>query len=203
MARLIDLFDASFNPDEVEASRQMDPIPDGDYVMHVTKTELNLTKYNNGHRLDVEFTIIEGQHTDRKLFTSLNVRNANQQAEQIALRDLKALSDACGLDFNMVLDDSDNLLFQPFRGHVVYAQDMVKNALGTKEPKRNPETGQPYGPRNRITRFHSLSDASPAPAPQQAAPAAVARPAARPAQAPAATQRPAPQGATNPFGQRR
>ena len=204
MARLIDLYDSSFNPDEVEAARQSEPIPDGDYIMQATKTELNETRSRNGYRLDVEFTIVEGQHERRKLFTSLNVRNSNQQAEQIALSELKRLSEACGVDFNAVLDDSDMLLFQPFRGHVVYAQDMVKNALGTKEPKVNPETGLPYPPRNRVTRFNNLSSEAPA-IPEMAKPAAPTanRPQAtqRPAAAP--TGRPAPTGGTNPFGNRK
>ena len=203
MARLIDLYDPSFNPDEVEAARQSEPIPDGDYTMQVPKTELNETKSRNGYRLDVEFTIVEGQHENRTLFTSLNVRNSNQQAEQIALGELKRLSEACGVDFNAVLDDSDTLLFQPFRGHVVYAQDMVKNALGAKEPKINLDTGLPYPPRNRVTRFNNLSSEAP-PAPAMAKPAAA--PANRPqaAQRPAAapTGRPAPTGNTNPFGRR-
>ena len=204
MARLIDLYDSSFNPDEVETARQSEPIPDGDYTMQVTKTELNETKSRNGYRLDVEFTIIEGQHENRKLFTSLNVRNSNQQAEQIALGELKRLSEACGVDFNGVLEDSDTLLFQPFRGHVVYAQDMVKNALGTKEPKVNPETGLPYPPRNRVTRFNSLSEQAP-PAPATAKPATPTANRPQAAQRPAAgpTGRPAPTGGTNPFGNRK
>jgi hypothetical protein len=202
MARLIDLLDSNFDPDSVEASRSMDPIPDGDYVMQITKTELAMNKAGTGHRLDVEFTIIEGQYTDRKVFLTLNVVHPNKMAQGIAMRDLKAISEACGVDFNMALEDSDNLLFQPFRGHVVYAQDMMKNALGVKEPKRNPETGMPYPARNRVASFHSLFDQEPAPAPVQTAPAPrAAAPAARPAAA-APAARAAVAGQSNPFGKR-
>lgn len=204
MARLIDLLDSNFDPNSVEASRSMEPIPDGDYVMHITKTELAMNKAGTGHRLDVQFTIIEGPYTDRKVLMTLNVVHPNQTAQGIAMRDLKAISEACNIDFNMALEDSDNLLFQPFRGRIIYAQDMVKNALGVKEPKRNPETGMPYGPRNRIVSFHSLADQEPAPAPVQAAPVArSAAPAARTAAAAAPAARAAVAGQTNPFGQRR
>lgn len=199
MARLIDLYDSNFDPNTVEASRSREPIPDGDYVMHVTKTELKPNNAGTGHRLDVEFTIIEGPCTDRIVFMTLNVVHPNQQAQNIALKDLKAIADACNIDFNMVLDDSDNLLFQPFRGRVVYTQDMVKNALGQKSPKIDDRTGTPYPPRNRVASFHSLNDAEPAPIPAAPAPRAAA-PAARPAAAPAA--RPAAAGQTNPFGRR-
>ena len=200
MARLLDLYDASFNPDDVEASRQSEPIPDGDYVMHVSKTELNETRARNGYRLDVEFTIIEGQHENRKLFASMNVRNPNQQAETIALGELKRLSEACGVDFNGVMEDSDMLLFQPFLGYVAYKQDMVKNSLGQKEPKVNPETNMAYAPRNRVTRFNSVGSEAPPAAP-------TTKPAAPTQNRPQAAQQPAPRpavvaGKANPFGRK-
>ena len=201
MARLIDLYDPSFNPDEVESARQAEPIPDGDYVLHVSKTELNETAARNGYRLDVEFTIIDGQHSERKLFASMNVQNPNQQAQQIALGELKRLSEACNVDFNAVLEDSDVLLFQPFMGHVAYMQDTQKNSLGQKEPKINPETGMPYPPRNRVTRFNSINGDEAPPPPETKKPVAAAKtPPARPA-IPGRTAPPA--GKTNPFAGRK
>lgn len=203
MARLIDLYDSGFDPNAVESARQYNPIPEGDYPMHVTKTDLKETKSKTGYTLEVEFTIIDGEFTDRTLRSFMNVRNVNQTAENIGLGELKRLSEACGVDFNAVVEDSDTLLYQPFLGHVVYAQEMVKNALGVKAPKVNPETGEAYGPRNKVTRFNSLSEQAPPP-PQQVAPAAApkqaATPPARPAAAAPAARAAA--GAANPFGRR-
>jgi len=200
MARLIDLFESDFNSDNVESARQSEPIPDGDYVMHVSKTEVNEIKARNGYRLDVEFTIIDGQHSERKLFASMNVVNPNEQAQGIGRGELKRLSEACGVDFNAVLEDTDLLLFQPFAGHVVYTQDMQKNSLGQKEPKINPETGMPYAPRNRVTRFSSVGSEAPPAAP-------TTKPAAPTQNRPQAAQQPAPRpaavaGKANPFGRK-
>ena len=200
MARLIDLFESDFNSDDVETARQWEPIPDGDYVMHVSKTEVNETKARNGYRLDVEFTIIEGQHENRKLLASMNVVNPNEQAQGIGRGELKRLSEACGVDFNAVLEDTDLLLFQPFAGHVAYMQDTVKNSLGQREPKINPETNLPYAPRNRVTRFNSVGSEAPPPAP-------ATKPAAPTQNRPQAAQQPAPRptavaGKANPFGRK-
>ena len=200
MARLIDLFESDFNSDNVESAWQWEPIPDGDYVMHVSKTEVNETKARNGYRLDVEFTIIDGQHSERKLGASMNVVNPNEQAQGIGRGELKRLSEACGADFNAVLEDTDLLLFQPFVGHVVYTQDMRKNSLGQKEPKINPETGMPYAPRNRVTRFSSVGSEAPPAAP-------TTKPAAPTQNRPQAAQQPAPRpaavaGKANPFGRK-
>lgn len=196
MARLYDLYDTGFDPNSIEASAPREPLPEDDYILVAEKTELVANRSNTGMRLDVVFSVEDGQYKGRKLFLNYNVQNQNEQARQIALREFKSLIDATGVDPATAFEDTDTLLYKPFIGHVVLRQDTVKNAFGQREVKINPETGQPYPPRNSISAYKPLDGSMPQSAPPvQAAPRPVAPPVA-------AAGRPATPQAGNPFARR-
>ena len=197
MARLYDLYDAGFDPNSIEASVSREPLPEDDYVLVVEKTELVANKGNTGYRLDITYKVEGGAYDGRKLFINYNVQHTNEQARQISLREFKSLIDATGVNPEAAFEDTDTLLYKPFIGRVVLRQDTVKNGFGVREVKLNPETGQPYPPRNAISAYKSLDgSAQPHQAPAQAP---VSRPAAPPV---AAAGRPAEPQAGNPFGRR-
>ena len=200
MARLYDLYDAGFDPNAIEASAPRDPLPEDDYILMAESAELNANRANTGYRLDIAFKVEGGSYDGRKLFMTYNVQNQNEMARQIALREFKALIDATGVDPATAFEDTDTLLYKPFIGHVTLKQDTIKNGFGQREVKINPDTGQPYPPRNSISAYKPLDGAVPQQAPAQAPPVqAQARPVPMAAQA---TGRPATPQAGNPFARR-
>lgn len=203
MADLREILGSTFSLSDVEASAPRDPIPEGDYVLAVDRTEMTANRSNTGWRLDVTFRVEDGPHTGRLIFMSYNVSHPNEQAQNIALRDLKALVDATGLDPNLVEADTNTLCNVPFIGHVALRTDTVKDGFGQRVAKINPETGMPYPPRNSISGYKPIGGYSapvqPSSAPPQTTVPQQARPAAMPSQA---TGRPATPQAGNPFGRR-
>lgn len=83
------------------------PIPAGEYVMQVTKTELKQTS-RGGICLKVQFDIIEPAYQGRKLFANFNIRNSSAEAERIGRQQLKALVIAGHVQ--EPFQDSDQLL---------------------------------------------------------------------------------------------
>lgn len=205
MANLREILGSGFNLSEVEASAPRDPIPEGDYLLVADRTEMTANRAGNGWRLDITFRVEDGPHTGRLIFMSYNVSHPNEQAQNIALRDLKALVDATGVDAQMVEDDTDLLLHKPFIGHVTLRSDTVKDAFGQRVAKINPETGTPYPPRNAVSSYKPVGGYTAPAAPQQAAPQASIPQQATRVQttvAPPSAVRPASPQAGNPFGRR-
>lgn len=197
MANLREILGNGFNLSEVEASAPRDPIPEGDYLLVADKTEMVANRAGTGWRLDVTFRVEDGPHTGRLIFMSYNVSHPNEQAQNIALRDFKAIVDAVGVDPQYVEDDTDLICHKPFIGRVTLRNDTVKDAFGQRVAKINPETGMPYPPRNAVTSPKPVGGYTP---PEQPASAPPVMPQARPVQTTAA--RPAAPQAGNPFGRR-
>lgn len=172
MADLSMYLDESFDDRAVAASSGIpDPVPPGDYMLEVEKTEVTLTKDGTGALLKVTLKVVAGEHENQKIFPQFNIRNKNMQAQQIGLGELKALCAACGVDYEVARGDTDALLNIPFRATV-----------GMEKTNINPQTGAPYPARNAIKKY--------VPAGQAAAPAPAA--AAAPKMPVAAMNKPAP-----------
>ena len=73
----------NFNASEVAPSTGFDPIPAGKYVAVISDSEMRL-----------EFTIIDGEYANRKLWTRLNLDNPNPDAVRLARADLSAICHA-------------------------------------------------------------------------------------------------------------
>lgn len=86
------------------------PIPAGDYLAHIVKTEFKPTKAKTGHRLVCQFKILEGEKKGRVVFVGLNLDNPNPIAVEIATKELNSICSACGLED---VEDSDELLNIP------------------------------------------------------------------------------------------
>lgn len=91
-------FDANaVNPDEFA------PLPAGDYVAAITKSELKKTKKGDGEYLNLSYQVLDGPCKGRLLWEMLNLKNAEPKAVAIAQAKLSAICRAVGV---MVPKDS-------------------------------------------------------------------------------------------------
>ncbi len=104
-----------FNAEEQEEQRSFDPLPDGKYLVLISKSEERQTKSWNGSYLSLELTVIDGPHQGRKLFDNLNINNANETAAKIARSSLAAICKAVGV---MRPSDSSQLHDKPLIANV-------------------------------------------------------------------------------------
>jgi hypothetical protein len=84
----------NFNADDFQ--NEYTPIPVGRYNAVITASEMKPTK-SGGQRLALTVEIIEGQYMGRKIFTGINLVNANPEAEKIAKIELSNVCRAVGI----------------------------------------------------------------------------------------------------------
>lgn len=118
---------------EPQESRDYSPMPAGVYTAEITNSEVKDLKSGNGTGLSLEFTVLEPEgFARRKVWTNLNIKHTNPEAEQIAQAQLSALCRAVGID---MLKDSDDL-FQK----IVRIRLKIRPAAGNY-PANNDVTG--------------------------------------------------------------
>jgi hypothetical protein len=92
------------------------PLPAADYLAHIVKTEFKPIKIkpgesvSAGNRLNIQFTVLEGDHKGRVFFTGLNLDHKNAQAAEISNKEANSISEALGL---ADVEDSDEWLQIP------------------------------------------------------------------------------------------
>ena len=92
------------------------PLPASDYLCHIVKTEYKPIKLKpgqsqpDGNRLNIQFTVLEGQYKGRSFFTGLNLDHVNPQAAEISNKEANSISTALGLES---VEDSDEWLQIP------------------------------------------------------------------------------------------
>jgi hypothetical protein len=86
-----------FNANNVEPTRDFEPIPAGKYLAIITNSEMRRTKAGNGHYLELTFRVLSGPCENRVLWSRLNLDNPNEQAVQIAQGELSAICRAVGV----------------------------------------------------------------------------------------------------------
>lgn len=96
--------------------RDYDPLPKGWYEAAITGSEMLTTRAGTGEYLKLEFTILSGEHMNRKVWANLNLRNPNQQAVEIAYKDLSAIGHSVGVTR---IEDSQQLHNKPLEILVV------------------------------------------------------------------------------------
>lgn len=105
-------FDFSqFDAAQVEPQQSFDVLPAGTYSAMITGSEMKPTK-TGGERLNLTFQIVEGEHQGRLVWQGLNLKNANQQAVDIAMRELSAICRAVGV---LTPKSSEELHDKPLR----------------------------------------------------------------------------------------
>ena len=148
------LLNLNFTQQEV-ASAQSDnygaPIPAGNYVAEVNRSEVKQTKDGRGSYLSLSFKIIEGEFAGRLIFQNITLTNANATAQAIGREQMAQLAGACGI---LSLQDSEQL-------HGI--------AMTIRVAIETDKTGQ-YEPRNTIKKFFPLGSPMHNTAPQGFAP---------------------------------
>lgn len=164
----------NFDATNVKPLGDMEAIPAGTYTAIISASEAKPTKAGDGSYLELEFTVVEGDYKDRKVFTNLNIGNKNPVAVEIAYRALSSICHAVGV---IQVADSSQLHHKPF------ALKVGVRAAGVGADGKN------YEASNEIKGYKSLAEvASPATAAAipPAAAAAFAPPATPTPQAPPA-----------------
>ena len=157
----------NFNAYDVEPAADFTPLPNGKYIAVIGESEVKDAKTGNGQYLELVFVVIEGEFTNRKVWTRLNIVNRNPVAQQIAKSHLSAICTAVGV---MTPADSNELHNIPLKITVVC------------KPR-----GDGNGLTNDVTHFGPVDGAA-----DPAAPASVAANAAASAPAAAAQAGPGP-----------
>lgn len=120
------------------------PIPDGSYSVILNKAEVTPTK-TGGTMIKVQLKILEGQpQAGRVIFDQFNIENANPQAVQIGLGQLKGMMKSFGHPNPNMLKSTEELL--GLKGTVV-----VKTV----------DDGGSYGPQTRVRAYKPLAGAAP------------------------------------------
>ena len=118
--------------DNNETQTDNTPVPAGEYLSHIIKTEIKETKAGTGHRLNLTFKILDGDHEGRVFWQGLNISNPSAVAQEISRKELNSICKACGLED---VEDSDELLQIPL---IV----RLKVVPGTDQwPAKNEPTG--------------------------------------------------------------
>jgi len=84
----------NFNASEVTPSTVLAPIPAGKYAAIINDSGMRPIKSGSGQYLLLEFEIIEGEYTGRKLWDRLPLEHTNPEAVRIARADLSAVCHA-------------------------------------------------------------------------------------------------------------
>ena len=123
-----------------EGMGDMTPIPAGDYIAHIIKSEIKDTKAGDGKRLNLQFVVLEGKHKGRVVFVGLNVANPNPQAVEISMKELNSICQACEVSN---VEDSEEL-------HQIPMGIKVTVTAGSEQ----------YPPRNEIKGYSEISSKS-------------------------------------------
>lgn len=86
-------FDASQVPEQMEFTA----LPEGQYVVIATASEMKPTKDGRGQYLQFTFEVLDGPRKGNKVWARLNLVNANQTAVDIAQRELGAICRSVGI----------------------------------------------------------------------------------------------------------
>lgn len=87
---------SGFDANQWEPSGDFSPIPAGEYPVVIVKSEMQDTKDKTGKFLLLEMQVVDGEFKGRLLWARLNLKNNNQQAVEIAKRQLADICRAVG-----------------------------------------------------------------------------------------------------------
>ncbi len=87
----------NFDASTVDPSQVFEVFPAADYNVVLTEARVEPTKAQDGHKLHMIYTIVDGAYQGRKLFDNLNLWNKSEQATEIAWRQLSGLCHAAGV----------------------------------------------------------------------------------------------------------
>lgn len=107
MSSLTNYYDLNDKPEN-----GFDVLPAGTYTVKITDGEMKRNKKNTGQYLQVEMTIVEGEHRERKIFDRFNLDNPSREAVRIARGQFAALREAVGVLEPKNIAEMKNIRFQ-------------------------------------------------------------------------------------------
>lgn len=110
----------NFDATQVSPEFGYETIPAGWYNAMIDESEMKPTKDGAGAYLQVRFSVIDGQYANIKIFMRLNLRNSNPVAQEIAFKQLSAISHAIGV---LQVQDSSQLHGIPMKIKVKLRKD--------------------------------------------------------------------------------
>lgn len=122
----------SFDATSVSPESQFTPLPNGDYPVVITESEMKPTKAGDGEYLQLTLEVIEGPFKGKKLWDRLNLKNRNATAVEIAQR---ALSQICHAVKHLNLTDSVELHHKPMVAKVAVSNSNGYESNDVKEYK--------------------------------------------------------------------
>jgi len=151
-----------FNAGSTPPMDDFSPIPDGEYRALITESKVKETKAHDGASF-LEFTweLLDEPYRKRKQWTRLNLWNQNQQAVEIAQKELSSICRAVGV---MTPNDSEELHGIPCILRVGTERrsdngDLTNRIRGYKPINASAAVAAPAAPPN------TPAPATPAPAP--------------------------------------
>ena len=115
-----------------------DCLPAGEYIACIVKSEKRDAKTRGNAYINLEFEVQDGDCRGRHFWTMLNLWNNNQQAVDIAQRELNSICHAVG---RLRINDTEELHGIPMR------------------VKLKVEKNDQYGDQNRVAGYSSLNSA--------------------------------------------
>jgi hypothetical protein len=126
----------------------LEPVPEGTYRATVKEAKFGISS-NGNPKIDIQFSIEGGEFPGRVVFDNLTFTEAS-------LGIVKAKLQGLGFPNNLTIDtdDEDGMgeLCEDMLGRAVSIHVTIQQSNGT-----NPETGEPYEPRNRVKRIKPAS----------------------------------------------
>ena len=92
----------TFNAKDTPTADEFDVVPEGMYSVAIVKSDWKDTS-KGGRMLNLQMSILDGPHANRKVFTGLNLDNSNPVAVKMAKAELSSICHATG-----VLEPSDS-----------------------------------------------------------------------------------------------
>jgi hypothetical protein len=86
-----------FDATQVSPESKFAPVPNGDYPVVITESEVKPTKDGAGQYLQLTLEVIDGHYKGRKIWDRLNLWNKNSTAVEIAQRALSQICHAIGV----------------------------------------------------------------------------------------------------------
>ena len=83
--------------EESKNTGNFEALPEAEYQVVVTESELKKNKDNDGQHISVTMQVIEGAFEGRVVWANFNVKNSNPTAEKIGRGELASLCKAIGL----------------------------------------------------------------------------------------------------------
>jgi hypothetical protein len=187
----------NFDPRTVAPEAPRAPIPAGVYLAHIIESDVVATQAG-GEMLKLTHEVLDGPFKGRRVWSQINTKNANPEAERIGQAQLSAICHA--INHMVELRDSSVLHMRPLKVRVTIKpagpdrngvhRDERNEVRGYEAPGAGAAPGAPAA-------FRAPGQVATPAATQWGAPApAAAAPAAAPAQIPP------PQAATAPWARR-